>query len=109
MAVFQVYFYIGTTISCRGNSAALLFFYCKRGLGPAAITILLGVVFAQMMYHHSVNQQMSLKLGCLSAILESLVGFDVQKYRSPAIRLLSDWKKCTRVIGNHFTNYLILL
>ena len=61
----------------------------------AAITILLGVVFAQMMYHHSVNQQMSLKLGCLSAILESLVGFDVQKYRSPAIRLLSDWKKCT--------------
>ena len=76
MAVFQVYFYIGTTISCRGNSAALLFFYCKRGLGPAAIAILLGVVFAQMMYHHSVNQQMSLKLGCLSAILESLVGFD---------------------------------
>ena len=62
MAVFQVYFYIGTTISCRGNSAALLFFYCKRGLGPAATAILLGVVFAQMMYHHSVNQQMSLKL-----------------------------------------------
>ena len=78
IAVFQVYFYIGT-ISWRGNSAALLFFYCKRGLldlAPCATAILLGVVFAQMMYHHSVNQQMSLKLGCLSAILESLVGFD---------------------------------
>ena len=83
MAVFQVYFYIGTTISCRGNSAALLFFYCKRGLGPGPLRY---SDFARCCFCsddvssfcESADVSKAKKM-CLSAILESLVGFDAGK------------------------------
>ena len=82
IAVFQVYFYIGT-ISCRGNSAALLFFYCKRGLGPAPLSY---SDFARCCFCsddvssfcESADVSKAKKM-CLSAILESLVGFDAGK------------------------------
>ena len=82
LAVFQVYFYIGT-ISCPGNSAALLFFYCKRGLGPAPLCY---SDFARCCFCsddvssfcESADVSKAKKM-CLSAILESLVGFDAGK------------------------------
>ena len=65
------------------NSAALLFFYCKRGLGPAPLRYR---DFARCCFCsddvssfcESADVSKAKKM-CLSAILESLVGFDAGK------------------------------
>ena len=63
-------------------------------LPPCATAILLGVVFAQMMYHHSVNQQMSLKLKRCAFLLFLNLWWDLMlaKIQKPGYQQ-SDWKK----------------